>query len=428
VLGLATGVNGQAAQHMPMSDGMELVDQVPPDKLPPPRKISGIGNAHIPITASREVQEWFDQGLNLYHDFWTTKPPGRLNRPSASIRSCAMCYWGLGRAEAFYHSNSQAYAKPAYEKAASLIDHVSDREQLYLRAMMADAKTAPDILRTLVQRYPDDVEAQFLLAPSEGAQYVTALERILKAHAGQFGRQSRLSSRAREAATILSGRGTARTYSGGWRRDPAHGPHAWAHLLPHGRTTPGRRRRSPRLERVDERYMRKQHVDPDNDWNYVHNLMYAVDPTSWRKGSSRRPCGLGETPRARGVLDSTLYTYSTRDSMSRLEPRLPVAFALPRMAAVLELMDVAERPRRRAQPRVPRRSCARSRWACGRLRPATSRRAAEAAGLLDAALPRRVGWSGTRSDAANDGIAAEETRCGLTRSCRRCQYAANHGS
>ena len=27
---------------------------------------------------------------------------------------------------------------------------------------------------------------------------------------------------------------------------------------------------------VDERYMREQHVQPDNDWNYVHNLMYAI--------------------------------------------------------------------------------------------------------------------------------------------------------
>ncbi len=27
---------------------------------------------------------------------------------------------------------------------------------------------------------------------------------------------------------------------------------------------------------VDERYMRDQHVQPDNDWNYVHNLMYAI--------------------------------------------------------------------------------------------------------------------------------------------------------
>jgi len=28
--------------------------------------------------------------------------------------------------------------------------------------------------------------------------------------------------------------------------------------------------------RVDEHYMKEQHVQPDNDWNSVHNLMYAV--------------------------------------------------------------------------------------------------------------------------------------------------------
>src|SRR5581483_7544567 len=27
---------------------------------------------------------------------------------------------------------------------------------------------------------------------------------------------------------------------------------------------------------VDEQYMHEQHVSPDNDWNYVHNLMYAI--------------------------------------------------------------------------------------------------------------------------------------------------------
>jgi hypothetical protein len=27
---------------------------------------------------------------------------------------------------------------------------------------------------------------------------------------------------------------------------------------------------------VDERYKQQQHVSPDNDWNYVHNLMYAI--------------------------------------------------------------------------------------------------------------------------------------------------------
>jgi hypothetical protein len=49
---------------------MDMREAVPPDKLPPPLKVTGIGNTHIRITATPEAQMWFDQGLNLLHDFW----------------------------------------------------------------------------------------------------------------------------------------------------------------------------------------------------------------------------------------------------------------------------------------------------------------------------------------------------------------------
>ncbi len=42
----------------------------PPEQLPVPVKITGIGNSHIAIKASPEAQAWFDQGLSLLHDFW----------------------------------------------------------------------------------------------------------------------------------------------------------------------------------------------------------------------------------------------------------------------------------------------------------------------------------------------------------------------
>ena len=48
---------------------MEMQDEIPPERLPPPVHIAGIGTAHIEITATPEAQIWFDQGLNLYHDF-----------------------------------------------------------------------------------------------------------------------------------------------------------------------------------------------------------------------------------------------------------------------------------------------------------------------------------------------------------------------
>ena len=48
---------------------METQDQDTARKLPVPQKMSGIGNAHMHITASPEAQMWFDQGLNLYPRF-----------------------------------------------------------------------------------------------------------------------------------------------------------------------------------------------------------------------------------------------------------------------------------------------------------------------------------------------------------------------
>ena len=42
----------------------------PPEKLPPPLKMTGIGNSHLTIKATPEAQMWFDQGLTLLHDFW----------------------------------------------------------------------------------------------------------------------------------------------------------------------------------------------------------------------------------------------------------------------------------------------------------------------------------------------------------------------
>jgi tetratricopeptide (TPR) repeat protein len=333
------------AQSMEMQgpSGMELIEQVPPEQLPPPRKLSGVGNAHIPITASREVQAWFDQGLNLYHDYWDYESARAFEQAIRLDPQCAMCYWGLGKAEGFYHSNSQGYAKPAFEKAASLLDHVSEREQLYIRATMADYTTAPEMWRTLVQRYPDDFEAQLLLAPWDSGQYVAALERILKADPNSSAANhmyihalegSDHPERALHSAEILA------------RLAPASGHmvHMPGHIFFRLGDYAGAEEAFAASGRVDERYMRDQHVDPDNDWNYVHNLMYAVanfleegkfdDATT----SSMKLTG------ARGVLDSTLYTYSTRDSMSRLEPRLPVALRTANWALVLDLLNGATVP------------------------------------------------------------------------------------
>ena len=71
---------------------MDTREAVAPEKLPPPQKFTGIGNAHIRITATPEAQMWFDQGLNLLHDFWDYESVRAFEQSVRVDPQCAMCY------------------------------------------------------------------------------------------------------------------------------------------------------------------------------------------------------------------------------------------------------------------------------------------------------------------------------------------------
>ena len=69
----------------------------PPEQLPAPVKMTGIGNSHIAIKASPEAQAWFDQGLSLLHDFWEYESAKAFEQGIRVDPNCAMCYWGLAK-------------------------------------------------------------------------------------------------------------------------------------------------------------------------------------------------------------------------------------------------------------------------------------------------------------------------------------------
>src|ERR1700733_9424342 len=97
----------QASAQMVMSDPtMGTVDQTPPDQLPVPQKMTGIGNVSMHITASPEAQMWFNQGLNLIHDFWDYESARAFEQSIRVDPQCAMCFWGLYKAESFFHGTS----------------------------------------------------------------------------------------------------------------------------------------------------------------------------------------------------------------------------------------------------------------------------------------------------------------------------------
>jgi tetratricopeptide (TPR) repeat protein len=90
---------------------------------------------------------------------------------------------------------------------------------------------------------------------------------------------------------------------------------------------------------VDEKYMRDQRVDVDDDWNYVHNLMYGI-ANLMEEGKLEQATKLsGKLSGARGELTETLYLGSPRDGYARLDAKLPVALRTGDWAAVLKMLE-----------------------------------------------------------------------------------------
>ena len=92
----------------------------PPEQLPAPMKMTGIGNSHIAIKARPEAQAWFDQGLSLLHDFWDYESAKAFEQGIRVDPNCAMCYWGLARALEMRGDEAEAYGKKALAEAVEL--------------------------------------------------------------------------------------------------------------------------------------------------------------------------------------------------------------------------------------------------------------------------------------------------------------------
>lgn len=337
---------------------METKDEIPPDQLPVPQKLTGIGNVHLDITAKPEAQAWFDQGLNLIHDFWDYESARAFEQSIRVDPQCAMCYWGLYRAENYYHSTSPDYAGESLAKAVNLKGHASKRERLYIEADAAHAAAVRNaeehldfsaelaLWHKLVKRYSHDSQARIFLALAVGMggrEGLSLLEGVLKddpensaanhyyIHALEAGPHP---EHALHCAEILASLAPA---SGHMVHMPGHiffriGDYARAEQA------------FDASMHVEEAYMREQQVEVDNDWNYVHNLMYAV-ANLMEEGKLKEATAISaKLTSARGELDSTLYPFSARDSISRLNPELPVALRTANWTEVIQLSQSSEPP------------------------------------------------------------------------------------
>jgi tetratricopeptide (TPR) repeat protein len=348
--------------------GMPMKEIPPPEKLPVPAKMTGIGNSHLAITATPEAQAWFDQGLNLLHDFWDYESERAFEQAIRVDPKCAMCYWGLYQAQIFRHSLGTGYSEQSLASAVKLKDHAGKAEQLYIEAAVAgnDAVKAagpdgrPDdekeiaVWRRLVKEYPADLQAKIFLSgsvrdgyddagePKKGTkESIAILQEVLKAAPNDSAANHywihavEASARPEQAlgsATVLASLAPA---SGHMVHMPGHifyraGDYAQAEHWFAASTA------------VDEKYMRDQRVDVDNDWNYVHNLMYGIANLMEEGKLGQATTLSGKLSGARGELTETLYLGSPRDGYARLDATLPVALRTGDWAAVLKMLEAAK--------------------------------------------------------------------------------------
>jgi tetratricopeptide (TPR) repeat protein len=348
----------------------QTVEVPPPYKLPAPLPLTGIGNSHLKITATPEAQVWFDQGLNLLHDFWDYESARAFEQAVRVDPKCAMCQWGLAEALQNSHSEGGGYSAKALAQAVALKPHASKKERLMieatarqqsehrdLKALGRDEATesaSSALWRKAVAKDPNDPQPKIFLAeslldgyddagnPRLGTQKAIALlEEVLKTtpndsavnhywiHAME---PSSHPERAIESAKRLASLAPA---SGHMVHMPGHifyrtGDYAQAEHWFAASTA------------VDEAYMRAQHVSVDDDWNYVHNLMYGID-NLMQEGKLQAATTLSaKLAGARGEFADTLYIGAPRDSISRVNTLLPIALRTGNWAAVQSLLAASQ--------------------------------------------------------------------------------------
>ena len=355
------------SQQMPAGHdmgGMQAI--VPPDQLPVPVPMTGIGNSHITITATPQAQVWFDQGLNLLHDFWEYEARKAFEQGARVDPKCAMCYWGLAQAERFRSRGLDDYPKQTLKKAVALENGVSEPERLYIEATQAnfDAKSKRGankqeiaLLRELVSKEPNDPQARLSLALAVGDGYdkngepkpgqresIEMLEGILHdvpndsatnhywIHAIEPGNHP---ERAIQSAALLASLAP----------NSGHMVHMPGHIYYRVGNYAEAERWFSASMLADEHYMQEQHVGPDDDWNYVHNMMYAI-ANLMEQGRLADANALSDhLAAARGQLSASLYIWSARDQVSRVSKRLPVALRVADWNAVLAMLSDANLPK-----------------------------------------------------------------------------------
>ncbi|HBL27248.1 MAG TPA: hypothetical protein DD490_10475 [Acidobacteria bacterium] len=270
-----------------------------PGTLPPPPRMDGIGGAHLPVSCAPEAQPYFDQGLNLLHAFWDFEALRAFREVVRRDPGCAMGWWGIHRALYYNRREQGSERETALARAVELAGTAGAHERLYIQAAAelmvagrspAEARAAYiRAMEALIDRHPDDLQAQLFLAdflrqgyepsdgrPREGQLYSQAILRnLLATHPDDAAVHHywihAVENSARPEAGLASAEILPRLAPGS-----GHIAHMPGHIYYRIGDYAKARAAFLASREIDLAYQREQGIAPINNWNYVHNLDYLV--------------------------------------------------------------------------------------------------------------------------------------------------------
>ena len=139
--------------------------------------MQGLGNIQFPVSTNNELaQQFIQQGVAQLHGFWYYEAERSFRQAAVHDPDCAMCYWGMAMANVENRGRARDFIAQAVLRQVS----ASRREQLYIAAFekfcrdsdsdkkqidkKQRAQTYTRDLETLVEEFPEDIEARAFLA------------------------------------------------------------------------------------------------------------------------------------------------------------------------------------------------------------------------------------------------------------------------
>lgn len=246
----------------------------------------GQGKVSFPVTTkSKEAQKFIDQGVAQIHSFFYFEAERSFRQASALDPECPMAEWGMAMANVNNPKRAQEFLKEAEKKAQKTT--VTRRERLYLDALTAlhregggGEKAHMLGLETIVQEFPDDINARAWLAmviwqneirsPISSRQAVDiVIESVLAKdpmHPGAQHYRIHLWDSSKSTQAVKAAEAYAQTAPG-----IAHAWHMPGHTFTNLKRYADAAYQQEGSARVDHAYMFRDQVMPFEIHNYTHN-------------------------------------------------------------------------------------------------------------------------------------------------------------